>query len=186
VVFVAPLCEETVFRGFLQQPLAARLGPAWGIGITAVAFSALHMDPIGFLPRVELGILFGWLYFRTGSLWASILAHMVNNGVAAVLFLVAGGGNLATASSAPSGSVQSLFGLMGLGLVIGAPLVVALSRRLGPGAARPLHRLDPERQVRLRGGSWEAITLAILAVLTVLVLVAAAGAIAWKLSRGGA
>ena len=186
VVFVAPLCEETVFRGFLQQPLVARLGPAWGIGITAVAFSALHLDPIGFLPRVELGILFGWLYLRTGSLWASMIAHAVNNGVAAVLFLVAGGGSLAGASSAPAGSMRGLFGLMGLGLLAGVPLVVALSRRLGPAGVRPLHRLDPDAPVHLRGGSPEAISLMLLAGLTVLLLVGAAGAVAWKLSHAAA
>jgi hypothetical protein len=55
--------------------------------VTAVVFSAFHLDPVGFFARVELGVLFGVLRLYTGSLWPSILAHSANNVVSSVLFL---------------------------------------------------------------------------------------------------
>lgn len=177
VVIVAPICEETAFRGLLQQPLVARLGPAWGIGITAVVFSAFHGDPIGFLPRVELGILFGWLYLRTGSLWASIAAHAVNNGTAAVLFLVAGGGKAAASATAPPSAMRTLVLLMVIGLALTIPALVAFGRRLPAGRTRPLHRLDPDRPVRFSLDSPEAIALAMIVVLTFVAIFAVAGGV---------
>jgi uncharacterized protein len=60
--------------------------PLSAIVVSAVIFSAFHLDPVGFLARVELGVLFGWLLLRTGSLWPCILAHSANNLVSTVLF----------------------------------------------------------------------------------------------------
>ena len=87
VVFGAPLFEEISFRGMIQQPLTARAGPLFGITVTALLFSGLHFDPVGFFPRWELGLFFGWVVWRTGSLWAGVLAHAVNNGASTLLFL---------------------------------------------------------------------------------------------------
>ena len=50
-------------------------------------FSLIHFDPIGFLPRFILGIAFGLLWLDSGSLWAGIFAHALNNGVSSVVFL---------------------------------------------------------------------------------------------------
>ncbi len=86
----APVCEEFFFRGVFFQGLRAHGGPPLrGIALSAVVFSAFHLDPVGFLARVELGVLFGWLLVRTGSLWPSILAHAANNLVSTVLFFAA-------------------------------------------------------------------------------------------------
>jgi membrane protease YdiL (CAAX protease family) len=91
VSVAAPLCEEFFFRGILQRGLtpAPPASPVRALVVTAVVFSAFHLDPVGFAARVELGLLFGWLYLRTGSLWPSIAAHAANNLVSSVLFLVA-------------------------------------------------------------------------------------------------
>ena len=50
-----------------------------GLVTTAFVFSAFHLDPVGFLARFELGLLFGLFFFRTGSLWPGIAAHAANN-----------------------------------------------------------------------------------------------------------
>ncbi len=91
VTVAAPLCEEFFFRGIFQKGLAAQpsASPMRALVVSAVVFSAFHLDPVGFAARVELGLLFGWLYLRTGSLWPSIAAHAANNSVSAVLFLIA-------------------------------------------------------------------------------------------------
>jgi len=92
VVVGAPLAEETVFRGYLQPALASRVGLQRAILIQALLFSLVHMDPIGFLPRVLLGVAFGQLVVLTGSLWSSIFAHALNNGISTVLFFLYGPG----------------------------------------------------------------------------------------------
>lgn len=81
----APVCEEIFFRGFLQRSFAE--APR-GIVVTAVVFSAFHMDPVGFLARFELGVLFGLLAWRARSIWPAIGAHLANNTVSSVLYFV--------------------------------------------------------------------------------------------------
>ena len=91
VTVAAPICEEFFFRGIFQRGIAAAT-PSRSVAplvIGAVVFSAFHLDPVGFVARTELGLLFGWLYLRTGSLWPGIAAHAANNLVSSVLFLVA-------------------------------------------------------------------------------------------------
>ncbi|MBX7100720.1 MAG: CPBP family intramembrane metalloprotease [Myxococcaceae bacterium] len=84
----APLGEEVFFRGLLQPALVSRLG-RWGVVLAAFIFSAMHLDPVGFTARFLLGLLFGALAYRSGSLWPGIGAHAANNFVfslAMVLF----------------------------------------------------------------------------------------------------
>jgi membrane protease YdiL (CAAX protease family) len=88
VSIAAPFCEEFFFRGVFQKGLLrTSLSQAGAVLLTAVIFSAFHLDPVGFVARVELGVLFGVLRIYTGSLWPSIMAHSANNVVSAVLFL---------------------------------------------------------------------------------------------------
>lgn len=90
VTVAAPVCEEFFFRGVFFQGLRAHGGHAMrAVVFSAVVFSMFHLDPVGFFARVELGVLFGWLLVRTGSLWPAILAHTANNLVSTVLFFVA-------------------------------------------------------------------------------------------------
>ncbi|WP_233602279.1 CPBP family intramembrane glutamic endopeptidase [Corallococcus sp. CA047B] len=117
VSVAAPLCEEFFFRGLFQRSLtpAAPASPWRALIITSVVFSAFHLDPVGFLARAELGVLFGWLLLRTGSLWPSIAAHAANNMVSSVLFLVATHSGLAK-ESAPD-DVTDWRAVLGLALV---------------------------------------------------------------------
>jgi len=77
--------EELFFRGALFSILRE-----WTkrtnltIFITAFLFSAIHLQFYGFLPRFLLGLGFGYLFYFTGSLWAPMLAHFVNNTLAVV------------------------------------------------------------------------------------------------------
>lgn len=86
IIAVLPaICEEVFFRGVLQRVLIHLTRSPWaGIIITAIVFSALHLQFDGFLPRMFLGIVLGALYWYSGSLWTSILAHFVNNAVQVV------------------------------------------------------------------------------------------------------
>jgi uncharacterized protein len=90
-VVLAPICEEAAFRGYLQRTLARALGPWTAIGLAALLFALRHVDPVRFLPLVFLGALFGWLAWRSGSLWPAIAAHAANNAIAAALTLTGSG-----------------------------------------------------------------------------------------------
>ncbi|MCE7066429.1 CPBP family intramembrane glutamic endopeptidase [Dyadobacter sp. CY326] len=86
VVLLPALGEEVLFRGIIQRKLVS----AWqnyhlGIWVAAAIFSAIHFQFYGFLPRMLLGALFGYLYYWTGNLWVAILAHFVNNGFVLVM-----------------------------------------------------------------------------------------------------
>jgi hypothetical protein len=86
VALIPAIGEELLFRGALQNLIID-----WsknihlGIWITAILFSAMHMQFYGFLPRMAMGLLFGYLVIWTGSIWIPIICHLTNNG-SAVLF----------------------------------------------------------------------------------------------------
>lgn len=73
--------EELVFRGFIQNDFQRLTrNPHLAIWITAIVFSAVHMQFFGFLPRMLLGALFGYLYYWSGNLIMPMLGHLINNG----------------------------------------------------------------------------------------------------------
>lgn len=90
IAIIPAIGEEMLFRGILQ-----RLFSEWfrnvhvAIVFTAFIFAAIHLQFYGFLPRMLLGVIFGYLFWWSGSLWLPIFAHFLNNGAAVVIsFLV--------------------------------------------------------------------------------------------------
>ena len=86
IIAVLPaIGEEIVFRGLIQHELHRGTGNIHvSIWFAAVLFSAIHFQFFGFLPRLLLGALFGYLYYWSGNLMLAILAHFVNNAVSVV------------------------------------------------------------------------------------------------------
>jgi membrane protease YdiL (CAAX protease family) len=80
----APLAEELVFRGYLHAALRSWLGPWSAIVTGALLFGLLHGLTYA-LPIAVLGLWFGWLRERTGSLLPSMLGHALHNGTAVVV-----------------------------------------------------------------------------------------------------
>ena len=91
------LAEELTFRGVLQKLFQGSnvsdfhtvKVPHIAIWVTAILFSAIHMQFYGFLPRMLMGALFGYMLVWTGSLWVPILMHFTNNAMAVILYFVA-------------------------------------------------------------------------------------------------
>ena len=79
---LAPLVEELLFRGILYSWLAWRWGGAVAWIASSLAFAAAHVELAHIILVLPLGLWFGWLRWRTGSLWPSLVAHAVNNGFA--------------------------------------------------------------------------------------------------------
>ena len=86
IALFAGIGEELFFRGVLQRLLIKSFKNPWmGIVVAATVFSAFHFQFFGFLPRLLLGVLLGAIYWYSGSLWPSILAHFVYDGFIIVM-----------------------------------------------------------------------------------------------------
>lgn len=84
---LAPLAEEMVFRGaVLRALLHSRRRPWVAIAISALLFALIHMNPAQMPHAFLIGLLLGWLYYRTDSIVPGVVYHWVNNTVAYVLY----------------------------------------------------------------------------------------------------
>ena len=83
-VFIAPIIEELVFRGFMLRAFAKHL-PVWGAVVaSSVLFSAIHVTPGVFFPLMILGAVMAILTVKTKSIYPAIVFHMINNSMAFV------------------------------------------------------------------------------------------------------
>ncbi len=87
VSIMAPIFEEWLCRGMILRGLlnSGRTRPVWAIVISAAFFALIHMNPWQAIPAFLLGCLFGYVYYKTGSLKLTMLMHFTNNTMALVL-----------------------------------------------------------------------------------------------------
>ncbi|MDA0378376.1 MAG: CPBP family intramembrane metalloprotease [Bacteroidetes bacterium] len=85
------ICEEVLFRGFIQRQAERSLGAWGGILFSGIIFGLYHLRLTQAIPLSMLGIFMAWLTWRTRSIWPAILVHFLNNGLAAVLGKFSGG-----------------------------------------------------------------------------------------------
>lgn len=83
------LCEELLFRGYVQTRLVASLGPAAGVMIASLLFAAFHMDLVHVIAVFPLGLFLGWLAWRSGSIFPAMLGHFVNNVISVFAVVIA-------------------------------------------------------------------------------------------------
>ena len=87
VMVAAPFCEELFFRGLIYRGLAGIGGPVLGIIVSGLAFSAVHANLSVVVPFALIGMTFAWVYRASGSLWPTMVAHAIVNGVSFVYTL---------------------------------------------------------------------------------------------------
>ena len=86
---LAALGEELLFRSLLQTSLIKICKNAHiGIIIASAVFSFIHFEFYGFLPRLVLGLLLGYMFYFSGSIWVPMLMHFLNNGTIVVLYFL--------------------------------------------------------------------------------------------------
>jgi membrane protease YdiL (CAAX protease family) len=73
------VCEELLFRGYVQSRLTTRFSGAVGIFLTSIIFAVFHMDLVHSTAVFALGVWLGWIAWQSGSLFPAMLAHFVNN-----------------------------------------------------------------------------------------------------------
>jgi len=102
VVAVLPgICEELFFRGFVLRGARQRCSDEFAIILVGLLFGAFHVDPYRFLPTSLLGMLFGYMVAKTGSLIPGMIAHVVNNSIAMLLSFAAQALSAQTDASLP-------------------------------------------------------------------------------------
>ncbi len=93
IAILPAIGEEWLFRGLIQKELAKAMNVHVAIFITAVLFSAIHLQFLTFLPRVVLGLMLGYMMVFTRNLWVPIAAHFFNNFLAVALYWYYGQSN---------------------------------------------------------------------------------------------
>ena len=89
VAMLPAIAEEFFFRGVLQNfARQCFYNPHVAIWFTAIVFSGIHGQFYGFVPRVVLGALLGYIYLYSGNIWIAVLAHFINNGLALLGFVL--------------------------------------------------------------------------------------------------
>jgi membrane protease YdiL (CAAX protease family) len=85
---LAPLSEELVFRGAILRSLLRQSGmPVWGaVALSAVFFALIHFNPAQMPHAFLIGLLLGWMYWRTGSILPGVAYHWTNNSIAYIFY----------------------------------------------------------------------------------------------------
>ena len=91
IALIPAIAEEFIFRGVFQKIFYSlfRSGHL-AIWFTAFLFSTIHFQFFGFIPRFILGLVFGYLFFWSGTLWLPVISHFVNNAFPVVLAYIEG------------------------------------------------------------------------------------------------
>ena len=84
VSIFAPLFEEWLCRGVVLRGLLTKTSPFTAITVSAAFFAIIHLNPWQAIPAFILGLLFGYVYYKTGSLKLTMLMHCANNTMAAL------------------------------------------------------------------------------------------------------
>ena len=89
ITIMAPLVEELLFRGAIQGYMLRKgMKPLHAILIASAIFGIIHMNPIQIPFAFAIGMIFGWLYYRTGSVVPGIIGHFINNSIACIQMAV--------------------------------------------------------------------------------------------------
>ncbi|UXP33494.1 CPBP family intramembrane metalloprotease [Reichenbachiella agarivorans] len=122
IAIVPAIGEELLFRGLIQKYLwFITKNPHVAIWLTAIFFSAFHIQFFGFVPRMLLGAFFGYLYYFSGNLIYAMLGHFVNNGLTVLMLYLYQNNwvsyDIENTDSIPLETVV-IFAIIGIGLFV--------------------------------------------------------------------
>jgi len=88
------ICEEVMFRGYIQKSFELKFKPFFGALITAVFFGLYHFNPYALIPLIGLGFYFGYAAYKSDSILVPIILHFINNFAAIMLYFIFGSDEL--------------------------------------------------------------------------------------------
>ncbi|NDV57692.1 CPBP family intramembrane glutamic endopeptidase [Bacteroides sp. 519] len=87
IAILGPILEELLFRGAITKVLLQKYNPTKAIILSALIFGIIHINPIQVVSAFLMGLLLGWIYYKTASLIPCILIHIINNSLSVYLSL---------------------------------------------------------------------------------------------------
>ena len=85
VAVIGPICEEIIFRGVILEGLLKKYDTTKAILFSSLIFSVIHLQPLQVISTFFIGLILGWIYVKTQSLWVCIGIHIINNLVAVLM-----------------------------------------------------------------------------------------------------
>ena len=79
---IGPVCEEIIFRGVILEGLAKKYNPTKALIFSALIFGIIHLQPLQVIGAFFAGLILGWIYLKTESLWVVVVLHIIHNFVA--------------------------------------------------------------------------------------------------------
>ena len=148
ISILAPLLEEVMFRGAIQGYIIRKLRTPWvAIVVASLVFGLFHMNPIQVVYATLLGVVFGWIYYRTGSLMSVIVGHVLNNSIATLTMIFFGDSTETEIIEELSPFAENV--MSGMMFVLFATVSVLLAVKLNrmlPAPPEPWHESDEEEQ----------------------------------------
>lgn len=137
LVVMAPLFEEVIFRGVLLESTRARYGVLAAWLISSLMFGIAHIHPAVAVNALAMGLVLGFIYIRSDSLWSTIVLHAINNGFAYILLMM----------GQQNGTLKALIGNHALYVAVYCVAMVVFAAS-GYMVYRTLARLEAEEKNR--------------------------------------
>ena len=103
---IPAICEEIMFRGYIQRSFGFKLKPYLAVLITAIFFALYHFNPYGIIPLAILGFYFGYAAYKSKSLIIPMTLHFLNNFFAVILYFILGDDELINSSVSDTSSLN--------------------------------------------------------------------------------
>ncbi|MGK0315534.1 MAG: membrane protease YdiL (CAAX protease family) [Saprospiraceae bacterium] len=127
IALIPAIGEELLFRGVIQREIIKKMkNPHLAIFLASAIFSGFHMQIQGFLPKLIIGLVLGYAYYWTKSIWYPMVIHFVNNGLQTVLLFFVGDQLEATQETAEEPNILVLF----IGVIISCFLCYRLVKHI--------------------------------------------------------
>lgn len=141
-IVIAPIMEEILFRGILQDALMRKYGVFVGILIASSVFGIVHIIPQQVVNAFMIGIVLGYIYYRTGALLPVILIHCINNAISYFTWMLNGETLLSTREQ--MGNDTLYFTVYGIACVLFVIGFVSIAIRIS--------KEEKRRQLEVSGG----------------------------------
>ncbi len=116
LVILAPVMEEVLFRGILLESVRSKYGAGRAIVVSALMFGVIHFIPQQVVNAFVIGLILGYIYIRTESLWPVIVIHALNNAMAYVIMQWSDGANITVRSLIEDNTIYAV--VYGVSLVV--------------------------------------------------------------------
>ena len=137
LVVLAPVMEEVLFRGILLESVRSKHSAGRAIVVSALMFGVIHLIPQQVVNAFAIGLILGYIYVRTESLWPVIVIHALNNAMAYVIMQWSDGANITVRSLIENNTVYAVvYGVSLAALVASGYMVWRSIEKINAGSPR--------------------------------------------------